>query len=1042
MSQAGVSTISELFSATAVAPFGLPLDPYEVKSRTLSTKYNIIQGALYLLSSNIFNYALPTVSESDENLIQLWSNLKRKNFSNEIPKLHNLDISTDSGNLLLGYLKNFKGSATLNASVDALLNFAPVLVSHSNNEYHSLPLSIQLSTVSYNFEKNQLVSTYSEALSIAKSLRLPVLTSTTALEAQLFTLVSIVLSKFNIANIHLFNGLESIRSNESLSGLLSSSELKHLSDKLYNSLKADILSVNPTEIVSLALNKLNEIQGSDYQVFKFYGNKKAEVVYAIYPTEESISALVESVGTESEFGFILVKSPIPFASKQFNSLVSADVKKIVVVSEFLNDSTSSLKLDIQASLFFESRFHTQVVNDTFDFVVKKFASSFSSASSAASYKFLLNDNSKFIELPAKLAHALSLTQELDVKFRPVYDNTVNAGLFQADIQTSSVYDYSGKFDFIVVEDTNILNSVDVFSLLKSGGKLLVINNEETVFDESKIIEKSLSVKVKKILAQSKSNLDFLDLNVIGEVDGTKGRTASIAIQTAFWSLNYPSWDKHSVVTKILQFFGSEAELLASVIADQVENVKANGFKEIKFDFEWEKLEDAEIEGSEEGDVFAIVRETSFKPNPREAFIDNMTVKTERKTDLTKKLMFKEAYGTTSSLRPDQPVENFVVKVKENKRLTPGDYDRNIFHIEFDVSGTGLTYNIGEALGIHGRNNADLVDEFIQMYGLDGDELIEVVSKDSHEVLEVRTLRHSLIENLDLFGKPPKRFYEALVEHATDETEKKKLEQLISPAGGALFKKFQEEEFYTFADIFELFKSVRPAAQELVQIISPLKRREYSIASSQKLHPTEVHLLIVVVDWVDKKGRKRYGQCSKYISDLRVGDELVVSVKPSIMKLPPLTTQPIVMAGLGTGLAPFKAFIEERQYQLEHGAEIGEIYLYLGSRHKRQEYLYGEYWEAYMDADVLTHLGAAFSRDQVKKVYIQDKIRENLDELTDLIINKNGHFYLCGPTWPVPDISACLQDMFAADAAHRGVKIDAAKAVEDLKEEGKYVLEVY
>lgn len=1042
MSQAGVSTISELFSATAVAPFGLPLDPYEVKSRTLSTKYNIIQGALYLLSSNIFNYALPTVSESDENLIQLWSNLKRKNFSNEIPKLHNLDISTDSGNLLLGYLKNFKGSATLNASVDALLNFAPVLVSHSNNEYHSLPLSIQLSTVSYNFEKNQLVSTYSEALSIAKSLRLPVLTSTTALEAQLFTLVSIVLSKFNIANIHLFNGLESIRSNESLSGLLSSSELKHLSDKLYNSLKADILSVNPTEIVSLALNKLNEIQGSDYQVFKFYGNKKAEVVYAIYPTEESISALVESVGTESEFGFILVKSPIPFASKQFNSLVSADVKKIVVVSEFLNDSTSSLKLDIQASLFFESRFHTQVVNDTFDFVVKKFASSFSSASSAASYKFLLNDNSKFIELPAKLAHALSLTQELDVKFRPVYDNTVNAGLFQADIQTGSVYDYSGKFDFIVVEDTNILNSVDVFSLLKSGGKLLVINNEETVFDESKIIEKSLSVKVKKILAQSKSNLDFLDLNVIGEVDGTKGRTASIAIQTAFWSLNYPSWDKHSVVTKILQFFGSEAELLASVIADQVENVKANGFKEIKFDVEWEKLEDAEIEGSEEGDVFATVRETSFKPNPREAFIDNMTVKTERKTDLTKKLMFKEAYGTTSSLRPDQPVENFVVKVKENKRLTPGDYDRNIFHIEFDVSGTGLTYNIGEALGIHGRNNADLVDEFIQMYGLDGDELIEVVSKDSHEVLEVRTLRHSLIENLDLFGKPPKRFYEALVEHATDETEKKKLEQLISPAGGALFKKFQEEEFYTFADIFELFKSVRPAAQELVQIISPLKRREYSIASSQKLHPTEVHLLIVVVDWVDKKGRKRYGQCSKYISDLRVGDELVVSVKPSIMKLPPLTTQPIVMAGLGTGLAPFKAFIEERQYQLEHGAEIGEIYLYLGSRHKRQEYLYGEYWEAYMDADVLTHLGAAFSRDQVKKVYIQDKIRENLDELTDLIINKNGHFYLCGPTWPVPDISACLQDMFAADAAHRGVKIDAAKAVEDLKEEGKYVLEVY
>lgn len=1038
MSQAAASTISELFSATAVSPFGLPLDPYEVKGKTLSTKYNIILGTSYLLSSNIFNYALPTAG-NEENLIQLWSNLKRKNFLDEIPNLHNLDISTDSGNLLLGYLKNFKGSATLNASVDALINFAPVLISHSNNEYHSLPLSIQLSTVSYDFEKNELISTYSQALSIAKSLRLPVLTSTNALEAQLFTLVSIVLSKFNIANIHLFNGLESIRASESLAGLLSSAELKNLSGKLYNSLKADILSVNPTEVISLALKKLNEIYGSNFQVFKFFGNKKAEVVYAVYPTEESISSLIESIDSNNEYGFILIKSPIPFASKEFNSLVSADVKKIVAVSENLNDSTSSLKLDIQASLFFESRFHVQVVSDTFDSVVDKFATT--SSSETATYRFLLNDNSKFIELPAKLAHALSLTQNLDVKFRPVCDNTVNAGLFQADIQTGSGFDYSGKFNFIVVEDTNILNSLDVFSQLKADGKLIVLNNDETVFDEAKIIDKSLSVKVKKILASLKSNLEFLDLNVIGEVDETKGRTESIAIQTAFWSLNYPAWDKHAVVTKILQFFGSEAELLASVIADQVENVKANGLKQIKYDSEWAKLEIAE--DSEEGDdEFLVVKETSFKPNPREAFIDNTTVKVENKTDLTKKLLFKEAYNTTTSLRPDQPVENFVVRVKENKRLTPSDYDRNIFHIEFDVSGTGLTYNIGEALGIHGRNNADLVEEFIEMYGLDGDELIEVVSKDNHDILEVRTLRQSLIENLDLFGKPPKRFYESLVEYASDETEKKKLEQLISPAGGALFRKFQEEEFYTFADIFELFKSVRPSAQELVQIISPLKRREYSIASSQKLHPNEVHLLIVVVDWVDNRGRKRYGQCSKYISDLKVGDELVVSVKPSIMKLPPLTTQPIVMAGLGTGLAPFKAFIEERQYQLEHGAEIGEIYLYLGSRHKRQEYLYGEYWEAYMDAGVLTHLGAAFSRDQAKKVYIQDKIRENLEELQDLIINKDGHFYLCGPTWPVPDISACLQDVYAADAAKRGVKIDAAKAVEDLKEEGKYVLEVY
>ncbi|KAH3677255.1 hypothetical protein OGATHE_001028, partial [Ogataea polymorpha] len=130
------------------------------------------------------------------------------------------------------------------------------------------------------------------------------------------------------------------------------------------------------------------------------------------------------------------------------------------------------------------------------------------------------------------------------------------------------------------------------------------------------------------------------------------------------------------------------------------------------------------------------------------------------------------------------------------------------------------------------------------------------------------------------------------------------------------------------------------------------------------------------------------------------------------------------------------------YQKSQGHDIGEIYLYLGSRHKRQEYLYGEYWEAYLNSGIVTYVGAAFSRDQKQKVYIQNKIRENLTELTDLMMAKNGHFYLCGPTWPVPDITACLEDILIADAEKRGVKIDTAKEVEELKEDGRYVLEVY
>jgi sulfite reductase (NADPH) flavoprotein alpha-component len=149
-----------------------------------------------------------------------------------------------------------------------------------------------------------------------------------------------------------------------------------------------------------------------------------------------------------------------------------------------------------------------------------------------------------------------------------------------------------------------------------------------------------------------------------------------------------------------------------------------------------------------------------------------------------------------------------------------------------------------------------------------------------------------------------------------------------------------------------------------------------------------------------------------------------------------------MSGLGTGLAPFKAFLEEKYWQKVNGEEIGDIYLFLGSRHQRQEYLYGELFEAYKDAGILTYIGAAFSRDQPHKIYIQDRIREAKDRLIDAFVKKSGNFYLCGPTWPVPDISAALSDIVATEAASRGETVDPVRVIEDLKEGERYILEVY
>lgn len=310
------------------------------------------------------------------------------------------------------------------------------------------------------------------------------------------------------------------------------------------------------------------------------------------------------------------------------------------------------------------------------------------------------------------------------------------------------------------------------------------------------------------------------------------------------------------------------------------------------------------------------------------------------------------------------------------------------------------------------------------------------------VLENRTVYQALMQNVDIFGRPPKRFYEALAEFADDENERKELLTLGGPEGGTEFKRRAEVDTITYADILLEFPSAHPSFHDIVRIVNPMKRREYSIASCQKVTPTSVALMIVVVGWVDPKGRDRFGQATRFLNRLRIGTPVTVSVKPSVMKLPPKSTQPLIMAGLGTGLAPFRAFVQHRAWEKAQGRDIGAVLLYMGSRHQREEYCYGEEWEAYQDAGVITLLGRAFSRDQPQKIYIQDRMRETLDDITQAYLKEDGAFYLCGPTWPVPDVTNVLEEAITRDAKAAGRKVNGRNEIERLKEELRYVLEVY
>jgi sulfite reductase (NADPH) flavoprotein alpha-component len=157
------------------------------------------------------------------------------------------------------------------------------------------------------------------------------------------------------------------------------------------------------------------------------------------------------------------------------------------------------------------------------------------------------------------------------------------------------------------------------------------------------------------------------------------------------------------------------------------------------------------------------------------------------------------------------------------------------------------------------------------------------------------------------------------------------------------------------------------------------------------------------------------------------------------QLPPDTTQPIIMAGLGTGAAPFRAFLQHRAWQARHYVSVGPTYYYFGSRHQSQEYLYGEELEAYIYDGTITKAGLAFSRDGPKKVYIQHKMLDDAEALARMLNAENGVFYLCGPTWPVPDVHEAL---VGALVKYQGHDTESAGALlEGLKEEERYVLEV-
>jgi sulfite reductase (NADPH) flavoprotein alpha-component len=195
----------------------------------------------------------------------------------------------------------------------------------------------------------------------------------------------------------------------------------------------------------------------------------------------------------------------------------------------------------------------------------------------------------------------------------------------------------------------------------------------------------------------------------------------------------------------------------------------------------------------------------------------------------------------------------------NKRLTPLEYDRNVFHLEFDTSNTGLKYAIGEALGVHGWNDKEDVLDFCQSYGINPDGLVTLPvpssssSVEGHTRYHTRTTFQALQQQVNIFGKPPKSFYTDLAAFATNEIDRLALLFIGSAEGSSTFKKMSEIDTVNYADVLKQFKSARPGVEVLCEIVGDIEPRHYSIASSQAVVGDRVDLLVVTVEWQTPSG---------------------------------------------------------------------------------------------------------------------------------------------------------------------------------------------
>ncbi|HNP34552.1 MAG TPA: assimilatory sulfite reductase (NADPH) flavoprotein subunit [Woeseiaceae bacterium] len=382
-----------------------------------------------------------------------------------------------------------------------------------------------------------------------------------------------------------------------------------------------------------------------------------------------------------------------------------------------------------------------------------------------------------------------------------------------------------------------------------------------------------------------------------------------------------------------------------------------------------------------------------------------------------------AVGSTPRFDRNSP---FDARVLVNQQITGRDSSKDVRHIELSLEGSGLRYEPGDALAVIAENPPELVADLLGLLGLDG--ATRVSWKGTGMPLFDALLRKLEITSLNLGLL---RKWAGLSAAASGSNE---LQALLDADDNDALAVFLAT--HQLIDVVRLYP-IPIDAQSLVDALRKLSPRSYSIASSQHANPDEVHLTVAAVRY-QAFGSLHWGAASTHLADrLHEGASVSVYIEPnSRFHLPPKDDTDVIMIGPGTGIAPFRSFIEERG---ERNA-AGRNWLFFGDRNFASDFLYQLEWQRYLKSGLLTRLDLAFSRDQARKIYVQDRIVERGAELWQWI-SSGAHVYVCGDAKRMAgDVDAALINVIQEHAKQSAA--DAGATLKELRRNGRYHRDVY